>query len=143
MPTSVKMCCDNAGRFQIQFHAFESNLLKENASSFQNTHALLESHPVPCRGHSSDSRASIAASAATHPSPRHHPSSPASPTLVLSFLGPIRLLHLDGHLVCSGQQRTQGPGGERRANAFSWSYLPSKEPQARLLRVEPTGPGAG
>lgn len=124
---SVKIYCD-ANRFQIQFHAFKLSLLKNHNAIFRIRMHCCSGHPVTT--HISDNWAkewntckdrfgSTACSSSFHPpqpaslSPApNFPNQPYLEAELPELLGRIPPVPLDGHFVCSGQQRTQGWVGE-------------------------------
>ena len=82
------------------------------------------------------------------PTPAHVSTSPSpsSHTLVLSFLvtwAQYFFCILTGTSSSVGTRKHRALEGRGEQMPLSSSYLPSKELQDRLLRVEPTGPGLG
>lgn len=103
----------------------------DTATGFQNTHAPRESSPWD---HAEGTPVTIRLCWSFHPPQPASPPFPSRPYLSVEFpghLGPVLLLHLSWHLVCSGHRRLQGPEGR------------GGQPPASQPPELPTLPGAG
>lgn len=101
----------------------------DTATGFQNTRAPLESSPWD---HAEGTPVTTRLCWSFHPPQPASPPFPSQPYLSVEFpghLGPVLLLQLSWHLLCSGHQRSQGPEGR--------GEQPPASPEL------PTLPGAG
>lgn len=116
----------------------------DTATGFQNTHAPRESSPWD---HAEGTPVTIRLCWSFHPPQPASPSFPSRPYLSVEFpghLGPVLLLHLSWHLVCSGHRRSQGPegrGGQPPASPRA-TYPPRSWGRA-YSQLEPTGQADG